>query len=420
MPELRPFKAIRYNTGRDLSRLIAPPYDVIDDAAKGHLKALSPHNIVRLILPDNEEGLDCYQNAARLLKQWLAEGILGENETPAVYLLEQTYRHHEQEISRFEVLGALRLSPFDEGDVLPHEYTLSTPKEDRFRLTQATGMNLSPIFAISPDDLELLLSWFRKAAKSKQPDYAAKGSDGTANSIRIVDDAKMLEELRSAVAGAPVFIADGHHRYETALNYRNSLGIENEADHPANCVLTALGSMRDPGMLILPTHRVIHGTGRAKGLLERLKGEFSFEAADTITLETISTEEDRSQSGVIGYIGSEGIFRLIYRRDALPEEEAESRPASYRRLDVAILHAALEKHLGIDAENMAQKRNISFVRPWQEALDKVRNGAECAFILRPTLMREVHRVASDGCRMPQKSTFFYPKIPSGLVMRWLK
>lgn len=412
-----PFKGLRYAEQPDQSRLIAPPYDVIDGADRQSLLSRSPHNMVRLILPDAAGGLDCYQAAAALWGQWQSEGVLREDAQPAYYVLEQSFMYAGGQYRRRLVIGALELCRFGEGQVLPHEYILSTSKEDRFSLIKATGANLSPIFGLFADDERLLLGWLERAAGKQAAACQANGSDGTLNRLSLVTDAALQAELAGILESGPVVIADGHHRYEAALRYRDLLAAQRTPEHPANFVLAAVGSMQSEEMLILPSHRVVHGTGRAEELAQRLAADFTVSPADMPALERLAAQKKVPGRIVLGYLAPEGAFMLEYANDALPPTAAPTVPLAYRQLDVAVLHAALERHLGIDAEVLAHKRSVNFVRTVHEAAAALRDGAECAFILRPTLLREVRSVAAAGCRMPQKSTYFYPKIPCGLVMR---
>jgi uncharacterized protein (DUF1015 family) len=418
--EFVPFKGIQYAKQNELSSLIAPPYDVINDADKAALRGLSPNNVVRLILPDDEGARDRYTVSGEMFRQWMASKVLKTTDKPAFYVLEQEFLSGGHEYIRRAVFGALKLSPFGEGKVLPHEYTLSGPKEDRLKLMRAVKANLSPVFGLVPDESGEFDKWVDDTTRSCK---VVEAQDREDIQIRFaaVTDPKVMDALTKIMEKEFVLIADGHHRYETSINYRNEVGANGDGTHPADYVLIALVSMRDQGLVIWPTHRVIYGTGKAKGLLERVSKVFEVRKAKRRGLEELVRDEEHEETGVFGYIGPEGERVLTLTDSDAVRKFYPDMSDAFCGLDVAILHGpVLEGELGIDKEKLARKENITYVKSLDDVYGLVKDGKhECAFVLRPTLLSEVLAVSKAGNRMPQKSTYFYPKLPTGLVMRML-
>ena len=420
MAEFVPFRGIQYAKQNELSSFIAPPYDVINDVEKKALKGLSPYNVVRLILPDDEGQKDKYTVAGEMFRQWIANNVLKTTDKPAFYVLEQEFLSGGHEYVRRAVFGALKLSPFGEGKVLPHEYTLSGPKEDRLKLMRSVKANLSPVFGLVPDESGEFDKWVDDTTRSCKA-TEAQDREGIQIKFAAVTNAKTTEALTKIIDKELILIADGHHRYETSINYRNEVGANGDGTHPADYVLIALVSMRDQGLVIWPTHRVIYGTGRAKGLLDRIGAAFEIRKAKRRGLEELARDEEHEEAGVMGYVGPEGESVLTLTDAAAVRKFYPDMSDAFCGLDVAILHGPiLEGELGIDKEKLARKENITYVKALDDVYGMVRDGKhECAFVLRPTLLSEVLAVSKAGNRMPQKSTYFYPKLPTGLVMRTL-
>ncbi|MEE8170745.1 MAG: DUF1015 domain-containing protein, partial [Phycisphaerae bacterium] len=261
MAQIRPFRAIRY-PDRDISNRIAPPYDVLDRADKQALLARNDRNIVAIDLPHvppKQAGPpETYEHAAMLLRQWLADGALRQDEHPALYVYHQTFAHGGRTYTRRKFFARLRIEEFGAGSVYPHEQTFGGPKADRLMLTRATRCNLSPIFTLFPDETNDVAGAFETAIK-REPD-AAGTLDGVESRLWAVTDAAVIDRVCGLLADRSVFIADGHHRYGTAVMYRDELAKSQGGlpdDHPANFVLCVLAGMEEPGLLILPTHRVV-------------------------------------------------------------------------------------------------------------------------------------------------------------------
>ncbi len=415
--------------------LVAPPYDVISAEMQEALYRRSPYNVVRLILGRQYDGDgpddNRYTRAKRDLESWIAKGILVEDLQPAVYVYEQRFRAAGRDLTRRGIICAIEMSPFGQGTVFPHEETFSAPKADRMHLLKATKANLSPVFGLTPDDDRSLSALLEEAVSSCRDHIEVKEDAGVLNRLYAVSDAGMIGRLAEAIKPRPIFIADGHHRYETALNYRDERrAAENYkgplGTRPYDDVMMMCVPMSDPGLVILPTHRLIKRS--AGSLAEKLPAAadkyFRLKEADRGELERLASG-DAAGPAVIGLAvrRTGGLYTLTLAsmepmKDALP-----GMSDAYRELDVAALHSLLlERCLGMTREAIGRGEQITYVKDAAEALDRTVGPAadhEATFILRPTRIDQVRAVAAAGEKMPHKSTYFYPKLLSGLVMRRL-
>jgi uncharacterized protein (DUF1015 family) len=413
MAEVSPIQAVHYDLGRvgALADVVAPPYDVIDDRQRAELAARSPYNVVALDLPRDPDGGDAYEHAAELLNQWTEEGVLARDSEPSIWALEQDYTAPDgSRLTRRGFLARVRLAPYGEG-IRPHERTQPGPKEDRLRLTRATRNNLSPIFALHPGD-----AWRHlEPALTGDPWGDVTDGEGTTHRIWRIEDPAVHEAIAEELAPGELLIADGHHRYETSLAYQREVGEGTAADY----VLMALVSLEDPGLTVFPTHRLISGLAddpaRQEALGTGLKDLFDLEEVPTEQLDPAGTDG----VGVFGYIDShfKRGFRLRLRETARLEEALADRSPAYRRLDAAILEELVLKGiLGMSTDDIAAKRGIGYTPSIDEALAKLDAGDyQAAFLLRPTPVDQVREVAAAGETMPPKSTYFFPKLLTGLV-----
>jgi uncharacterized protein (DUF1015 family) len=412
MPEVRPLRALHYNLGAvgSLEAVIAPPYDVIDAEMRRELIARSPFNVVEIDLPEAPGGGDPYEHAAETLEAWTLEGILTADREPAIWALTQEYMAPDGATrTRHGLLARVRTTEYGPGLIRPHERTQPGPKEDRLRLTEATRHNLSPIFSLYPGD-----AWQHVApALDADPWGEATGADGTTNRVWRIPDPAVHEVVAWALADAELLIADGHHRYETARAYADAIGGEG----PHRYVLMCLVSLEDPGVTVFPTHRVL--TGLDSSQREKLRAGLE----DLFETEEVSRERidpaGADGLGVFGYLDAEreaGVWLRLRDREALDRALAD-RPDSYRQLDVVILETlVLRGILGMREEDIAAKRGIGY----ETSADAVRaaiesNQADCAFLLRPTPVEQIRAVAAAGETIPPKSTYFFPKVPTGIV-----
>jgi uncharacterized protein (DUF1015 family) len=435
VPELRPFRALRYDPGSiaDPSLVVAPPYDVIGDAEHDRLLARHPANIVRLDRPREEAGDepdDRYRRAARTLAAWRSDGTLHKDPHPSIYVYEQTYTVPGTEVVRTQrgFFVRLRLEAFGPGSgVLPHERTMSGPKEDRYKLLRATGVNTSPVIALY-DDPDGTGRQVLDALTTEPADLDLTDEDGVRHRLWAVpadgEAAATVAPLLEAAGRGPLTIADGHHRYETALRYRDERRMSRSCEEdPAFDYLLALllDEVGEP-LTILPTHRIVGGLGDAgvKALLDGLDSLFTAERG--VTAADLRARFDaagvaRGGEGRFGLWTRAGGALLTARREAFEPYLPEG-GAALRGLDVTQLGVALERLAGIDADAVAAGA-VAYTKSAAEAIERVDaglDGADAAFLLEATPVASVSAVAADGDVMPQKSTYFYPKALSGLVI----
>jgi len=395
MAVVRAVRALRYDTARvgDLSRVIAPPYDVITPDEQAALYEASPYNVIRLILPREAARAEA---ASRALRDWTASGILVREPGPAMYLYAQTFTLPDGSTrTREGVILSLALEEFSRGIVLPHEKTLPGPKADRLAIIRATGANLSPIFGLYARRGELA----RDVLGVGGPPFVEATNGSGSHRLWRVTDAAAIARFAASLADERIIIADGHHRYETALAYRD----EQRTD-AAGSILAYVANLDEEGVVILPTHRILRGPLRmdAATLANRL--------AECFTMEPLVPGQPRA-AGEIDCILPHRRLRLR----AKPEAGAcvASLPAAIRTLDVSVLHGAiLGPLLGVGAED------LEFTHEDEEALDAVTTGhAAAAFLLNPPSLAAVRAVCLAGELMPEKSTYFYPKLATGLVFQ---
>ena len=413
MAEVLPLQAVRYDLEKvgPLGDVVAPPYDVIDDQQREELVARSPYNVVELDLPRDPGGGDPYEHSAALLSQWTDAGILTRDTEPQIWALEQDYTAPDgSRLTRRGFLARVKLAPYGEG-IRPHERTQPGPKEDRLRLTRATRANLSPIFALHPGD-----AWQHLApALGDRLWGEVTDPDGTTHRVWRIGHPAVHEAVAAELESAELLIADGHHRYETSLAYQREVGPGTDADY----VLMALVSLEDPGLTVFPTHRLISGLAgdpaRQQALGNGLKEVFEVEEVPTEALDPGGTEG----IGVFGYMDShfKKAFRLRLRDTSRLDETLAGRSDAYRTLDAAILEELVLKGiLGMTTDDIAAKRGIGYTPHIGEVLKKLDAGDyQAAFVLRPTPVDQVRAVAAEGETMPPKSTYFFPKLLTGIA-----
>ena len=413
MADVQPFPALHYDLARvSLQDVTAPPYDVIDAEQRVELLRRSPFNVVEVDLPRGGEGEDPYAHAASTLEDWELEGILRRDREPALWALTQDYAAPDgSRLTRHAILARVRVEDYGPGRVRPHERTQPGPKLDRLELTRATRHNLSPIFSLTGAD-----AWpHLEPATAGDPWGQVTDDDGTVHRVWPVADPAVHEAVAAALAEAELLIADGHHRYETARTYMQEVGGEG----PHCYTLMALTALEDPGLTVFPTHRLLGGLGedaeRREHLREGLRELFEIEEVPDEQLDP-SGEQGL---GVFGYLDSlhRQPLRLRLRDTAELDRILEGRPEPYRRLDVAILEALVLKGiLGLSEEDIAAKRGLGYAKSLADVTTALDAGDfDAAFVLRPTPVEQVREVAATGETMPPKSTYFFPKILSGIV-----
>ncbi len=439
MAEIAPLTPLRYDLAKlsqGLGSVVAPPYDVIDADQRAALVARDPQNVVQLILPHGE-GDTKYGNAATLLKEWCDAGVLIRDHAPGFYRYDQTFKPPGtgagRAITRRGFLALVKLAPFSDKIVLPHERTLSGPKEDRLKLFRATRTNLSPGFMLYRDPqsaLDAPLDTGDVLTEFNTP-------DGIHHVLAKVTERDAIRAIQAGIAKSQLLIADGHHRYETAVRYRDEVIAATGNDGPKaehQYFMTFLVNGDDPNLVVFPTHRHVHSLP-----------SFSFDelvakAKDTFIVEILADHADanaldadlrrvsaRGPSIVAATAdGRAAAFTLRPDVDLDKHPTLGSRPAVLRRTDVAILHSAILEHiLGITQEAQAAKTNIWYPQDIRATLSDLRGGVsgspkgQVLFIMNPTPVAQVREIAEAGEVMPQKSTFFFPKVLTGLAIHTL-
>src|SRR3954451_15228870 len=414
MAEVRPFRALHYDLDRvdGLQPVVAPPYDVIDPAQRADLLARSPYNVVEIDLPQSDG--DPYAHAAELFDEWKRDGVLVRDDAPALWALEQEYTGPDgRRRARHGFFARVKVEDYGPGRIRPHERTHPGPKEDRLRLTRATQANLSPIFSLYDDPSGAAWGALQPHLGG-EPWGEATDADGTVNRLWRVADGGAVAKATHALRDVELLIADGHHRYETARVYAEEIG--GEGDH--RYVLMCLVALQDPGLTIFPTHRLLSNV-KTPDVQERL-GQF---LKDNFDVAEIAMEELRPPDGegplTMGYLDSHfrRPFRLTLKDQVIADAALADMPEPYRRLDTAVLEAlVLEGVLGMTEDDIAHLEGLGYSRTDDEARELVRSGAyEAAFFLRASPVRQVQEIAATGVTMPPKSTFFYPKVPTGLL-----
>jgi len=425
MAEFTPFAGLRYNAEKvDVSSTIAPPYDVIKGNMRDDLVARSQYNVVEVELPAGDDDSK-YAAAKQFLHEWETAGVLVRDDA-SFYAYEQEFTVPGTSVKkkRRGVLGALCLEEFGKG-VQPHEHTLSGPKEDRLKLLRATHTNTSPIFGLFADNDGWVGSLLDVACGGK-PVCEAVDNEGVVHRLWILDDDESVNAVVAALEDEPVLIADGHHRYETALNYRNERQAEMGAAWTGaeleNYVLMMCVSTQDTGLIVLPTHRLVKGASpdEIRRLDKALSLYFAIEPVDADAAGLMQRVNEVSTGTRLGmHVGGQSYLLTLHPDGPHAAAMGTDRSAAYNALDVSILHTIiLDQEFGIDAAALAAGNRVSYTIDAAEAIRKVDAGEyDVAFLLRPTPVEQVQEVAAAGDKMPQKSTYFYPKLATGLVLR---
>lgn len=430
MADALPFRALRYDPARvDLASTIAPPYDVISPETQAQLYRRSAYNVVRVEYGE-QSATDTatdnrYTRAAADLARWRQERVLIRDETPAVYIYRQQFSWEGEQRVRIAYFAAVRLEEWDTGIIRPHERTLSGPKADRLDLLRATRAQVSPVYSI-----------FRRRAAAErfpelreQPLYDVK-SNGEVHSVSAVYDVAAIRQFVQYLRGSDVYIADGHHRYETALEYRNECRRRAESwsgAEPENFVLMGLTEAGDQGLLVLPTHRLLNPPRVPAHAIELIAQNFSIEDATDRSLDQAlerlnSATSSQTRIAAAGVQAGKLLVLTLKDRRAVEATMPPEQPQAWKRLDVNVLqYAILGPVFGVSEGIEAAGSALKYTQDPREALSTVETGgARLAFLLNATPVDQVLAVADAGARMPQKSTYFYPKLPTGIVLRALE
>ncbi|MGM0688695.1 MAG: DUF1015 domain-containing protein [Bacillota bacterium] len=417
MALIKPFKGIRFNQSlvKNLGHVITPPYDVIDDIEQERMLKSSPYNLVRLEygqpLPEDNEEENHYSRAAETLQQWLKNGILKLDSKNSYYLYEQCYIYNHQEFKRLGIIASLKLQPYSDKIILRHERTMSGPKADRMKLLTSTRTNISPIFTLFPDPDNRIKEFF-DAVDQNNPELEFAGDFDEGHRLWSITDPLIQDELTAYLAPQPILIADGHHRYETALNfYKDSKPDDTPG---AGYILTVMSSLKDNGLRALPTHRLLRNLspGQKKNLNKMAEKQFKI-------IEWGSSHEmdrDKFLKDLTALNHNKCGFGLITVDQAsflVPGNQS-----CVESLPVSLLHEKLLKPaLALGVRKEIDKKMLSYPHSVNTAIDAVISGsADAAFILETVSPSEVIECAQKDIILPQKTTFFYPKLPGGLVL----
>lgn len=419
MPEIVPFRGILYNPDllATAEELICPPYDVISSEFQQQLYAGSPFNAIRLELPMES---DPYVAAAERLGEWLHAGELLKEREPAIYPYFQTFEDSEgRKHTRTGFFSAMRLHDFSEKKVLPHEKTLSGPKADRLNLFRKTRANISPIFGLYADEAKTADRLMKAFAESNEPIVDAL-FQGVRNRMWRITDPALISTLQDSLLNRSVYIADGHHRYDTGVNYRNERAAANPAhsgSEPYNFILTYLANIHDEGLLIFPIHRLVHSLEGFDPASLKTRLEEFFAVTELKDREALKAFLDGEPSSYAYGVLSKGmVLGITLKTDPKPLLDP-ARPEALQRLGLVLLHdLILGRLLGITQDSMAKQSNLTYVKDDREVFAAVDSGkVQVGFVVKPTTVDQVLAVSETGEVMPQKSTFFYPKLMTGLL-----
>lgn len=428
MTRIVPFKGLRYNADiiPDLAEVVTPPYDIIDEAAQTEYYAKHPANIIRLELgltfPNDSADNNRYTRAAQYLTKWMEDGTLKSENRPAFYFYQQEFKVNGVRTIRNGFVAGVKVEPYEKGNILPHEETLSKPKADRLQLMHATRCNFSSIFALYADEEKQIDELLLREAQKRHPDIEIVDETEEIHRVWVIDDSAIVDKIIAIMAEKTLYIADGHHRYETALEYAREMaesGI-NDFDY----IMTTLVNLYDEGLVVLPTHRVVGHLDHFDfpRFIEKLSSLFSIDqySGKDDPASIISELAERGQDNhVFAMYNGENYYLLTLKDEEgaanlLPEQNS----AAWKDLDVAILdNLILDQLLGIGEAERRNQENLAYSRDEEWVKDKIDVGQyQLGFFINPTRVKEIVDVAEARDKMPQKSTYFYPKLITGLII----
>ncbi len=438
MAKIAPFRGIIYDQGKAgaIDTLVCPPYDIISPAEQQELYRKSPYNVIRLeyglMSPADSDEDNRYIRAAAVLQDWLRSAVLQESKEPALYVYEMEYKAGKGVKRLRGIICLVRIEDYDSGIVKPHETTLSGPKTDRLNLLRSCKATFSQIFSLYSDPTGNVAGILARV--TRKPEMEVMHSDGVTHRIWTLNDKDDIAVIARELADKHIFIADGHHRYDTALNYRNErrkAAGSYTGEEGFNYVAMFLARVEDPGLTILPAHRLLFNLTDFNAQkfeddlnkyfnIERIDFDKRSESKDLMTiLDTIAHRADHAHVFGMRVRGEHSYYVLTLRNEADMDVLLPAKSPAYRRLDVSILHhLIIDKLLGIKMQTHKLGLNIEYVKDAEVADKRVHdNAAEIVFFMNPTKVQEVKEVATAGERMPQKATYFYPKLLTGLVMQ---
>lgn len=432
MAEIHPFRGVHYNRRqiKDIASVICPPYDIISEQFREDLYKKSQYNFVRLEyareLPQDNNTSNKFTRAAAALAEWLESGILVEDEKPAIYLHDHHFTYLGQKHVRRGLALRVRLEEEGSSKIRPHEGTLSAPKSERLSLLWACQANISPIFALFQDEKRQISSLL-SGIKPGRSVISSEESDGESHKVWAITEPAEVEKLCRFFDDKPLYIADGHHRYESAQTYRRerlSCAPSSTGEEPFNFVMMTLVDFADPGLLILPPHRLVRGL--AKTDLDELRGKLeSFFDVEELALnmpdvweqvDTLTAELDKIRLVVFGLSGERLLVLTLRDFNSVSRLMPYFHGDVYKKLEVSIIdHVILEEMLGLSGGY--KETILSYRYEREDAVNKVRDGEyQLTFLLKPIKAEVIKTIADAGDRMPKKSTYFYPKVPAGLLV----
>ena len=431
MAEVRPLRGIRYNTEKvgNIADVVTPPYDVISKEAQEAYYTRSPYNIIRLELgqttPEDGPLNTVYTRAAATLAEWRLQQVLQEEAAPCYYVYAQTFTYEGQQYTRTSLIARVRLEQWDAKVILPHEHTLAKAKDDRLKLLRACAANLSPIMSLYDDPQGRIRRLLASHVEHAEIHFTDEADEE--HRLQPIRDVQQIASIQDFFTQRQLYIADGHHRYETALAYQQEIREQRKELYPedaANFVLMTLIDVDDPGMLVLPTHRMLFGLEQQvlDGLIEASFAQyFNVQAVPaTLASEAIvqqMTEAGQEQPALVFATGKQTLLLTLNEQGKQHMQES-GHSAAWNSLDVAVAQQlVMESILGLSAEDMTAGTYVRYTRDPQQALQAVQSGeTQAAVLLNATRVRQIRDVAQADDRMPQKSTYFYPKLITGLVI----
>jgi len=441
MAEIIPFRGILYNPIKidNMANVVAPPFDIISEREQLEYHESHPHNIIRLTLgkthEDDTSTNNRYTRSADCFNKWLSEHIMELDKTPAFYLTAMEFPFENREVTRYGLIALVGLEPFKKGVVLPHERTFSNIRSERLELMKACKANLSAIFSLYSDNKNQILSTLKDAIFNKTPDLDFIDYNSHKHRLWRITDKAVHRYVSEALKDKLIFIADGHHRYETALNFREWLSTNDpnfNSSHPANYVMMYLCSMEDSGLIILPAHRMfnkVHASARGTLISKAAeyfdiavypyKGTRSEEARD----EFIAALKSNNSKNCIGVFMKDRpeLYLLTLKPGVMERMFGDNLPEVLRNIDVTVLtRLILMELLGFDQDRLDNEKLIAYSSIAEDAIDAVAAGRhDITFILNPTKIQQVRKIAEAGLIMPRKATYFFPKVITGQVLNKL-
>ena len=421
MTQIQPFNAVIYNQEKikDFSKVVCPPYDIICVSRQQYYHALNPYNLIHILLGKDIPGEDKYKRATDYFNTWLKNRILIQDEQPAIYFYSQQYKVKGETKTRLGFISLLRLDD-QKSSVFAHEHTRLEPKEDRLKLIRRVKANLSPIFVVFPDTKRIIQRIYQKYILDKKPFIDLSDDERVIHKVWRLEERQILEDIRLRMQNENIFIADGHHRYEVACTYRDQIRKKSTnltGQEASNYIMAYFTNADSRGLTIFPIHRLIKLNSQFDlgNFMRALADYFDIEEVKDRTRFFFLMEKAGSIEHVLGMYKNKKYWLLRLKNVKLPDRMIADKPPEYRSLDISILnYIVIKKILRIDPED---KTGIEYIHNADELIQRVDNDTACmAFILNPVRIQQIMSLALKGEKMPVKSTYFYPKVLSGLVI----